>query len=337
MTRDSIVDAITRVARERQASTLLFRDFHTATQISMRAVLQHFDSWADACKASGIKCGPTGRANLITNETISPEVCIAELRRVAALLGQESISREQFSKYSDMGWKTPYRRFGGWPKALAAAGLQPNPNVFPAAVPFECLLTDFVNATVELHKIPTLHQLARRSQYGEYLFSGKHGGYAGFKRKAIDLALSSQHPLPEETQGVLRTELQRLEQSSESPTEPVPHKRGRHLGFRAFAFAPTYEAEVVSLFSSVADDLGFEIVAQRPAFPDCEARRVTDKRRGRYTKCLNEFEYRSRDYVLHGHPVVGCDLIVCWENNWGDSPIEVLELKSRIKTLDGWK
>jgi hypothetical protein len=33
---------------------------------------------------------------------------------------------------------------------------------------------------------------------------------------------------------------------------------------------------------------------------------------------------------LHGHPPDGCDLIVCWEHNWPESPLEVVELKSAL-------
>jgi hypothetical protein len=99
----------------------------------------------------------------------------------------------------------------------------------------------------------------------------------------------------------------------------------------------TYETEVVSMFGAVAEELGFEIVAQREAFPDCEARRRLESSRNRYRKCLIEFEFRSRDFRKHHHPTAGCDLIVCWEHDWKECPIEVIELSSAIRRLDGWK
>ena len=46
-----------------------------------------------------------------------------------------------------------------------------------------------------------------------------------------------------------------------------------------------------------------------------------------------EFEYQSSNYKTHGHPIEGCDLIVCWDHDWKECPIEVLELKERIKDL----
>ena len=41
-----------------------------------------------------------------------------------------------------------------------------------------------------------------------------------------------------------------------------------------------------------------------------------------------EVEYQSRNFLKHMHDLTGCDLIVCWEHNWPECPIEVLELKS---------
>jgi hypothetical protein len=48
-----------------------------------------------------------------------------------------------------------------------------------------------------------------------------------------------------------------------------------------------------------------------------------------------EFEFESRNFRDHGHPLTGCDVIVCWHHNWPGCPahIEVLELSSLIKSL----
>jgi len=52
---------------------------------------------------------------------------------------------------------------------------------------------------------------------------------------------------------------------------------------------------------------------------------------------LIEFELQSSDFKSHKHPADGCDLIVCWEDDWKSCPIEVLELKSAIQRLPGWR
>jgi hypothetical protein len=50
-------------------------------------------------------------------------------------------------------------------------------------------------------------------------------------------------------------------------------------------------------------------------------------------RVLIELEYESRNFLEHQHPVKGCDLIVCWINNWPDCPLEVIELSSVLRDL----
>lgn len=40
-----------------------------------------------------------------------------------------------------------------------------------------------------------------------------------------------------------------------------------------------------------------------------------------------EFEARSRNFLKDKHDLTKCDLIVCWEDNWEECPVDVLELK----------
>ncbi len=65
-------------------------------------------------------------------------------------------------------------------------------------------------------------------------------------------------------------------------------------------------------------------------FPDCEAMREVEP--GRWQRVRIEFEYESRNFLAHMHPVAGCDLIVCWNHNWKDCPLEVLELRTLPKS-----
>jgi hypothetical protein len=91
------------------------------------------------------------------------------------------------------------------------------------------------------------------------------------------------------------------------------------------------------MFGAVASELGFEIISSRSEFPDCKAnRKIKASARRRYKECLIEFELRSSDYKAHQHPVNGCDLIVRWEHDGKDCPLEVLGLKKEIQSLPGW-
>jgi hypothetical protein len=112
--------------------------------------------------------------------------------------------------------------------------------------------------------------------------------------------------------------------------------RGRLLGefldFRGLKHAPVNEQGVVFLFGMVALELGYVVEIVRTKFPDCEAKRRVGK--DRWERLRIEFEFLSRNFLGHGHDKDDCDVIVCWENNWPDCPLEVVELCAEIEKLD---
>lgn len=102
---------------------------------------------------------------------------------------------------------------------------------------------------------------------------------------------------------------------------------GEALNFRGLLHAPVNEQGVVFLFATLAADLGFLVESLIPGFPDCEAKRRVGPT---WERVRIEFEYESRNFRLHRHDPQHCDLIVCWEHNWPECPIEVLELKKLL-------
>ena len=404
--RDELLERIRAIAHEKNADALAERTFLQMSGVTRRALLQHFDTWGDACRAAGLGHGGRTFAELSKKRTIPKEACLAELRRVAELVGVTGLSREQFDQYASIASCTVSRRFGGWliaiesaglkpsdhaylPKnptreecilelqrvaqlldcsyltrqgfkkhaaispfsdwrvfgswnaALEASGLEMSPN-FIREVPLQTLADEFLRVSNQLGRIPTIRQLTRRSRYVSHTFgSGKPGGYGGFKRRAIEHLLSGGARIAPAVRDAFDAERARLvsEVSASLPAaiQDTPHRQGRTLNFRAFAYAPTCEHDVVQMFGSVAAELGFEIVGNRSAFPDCEARRAQGFARETFAKCLIEYEFSSSDYRRHKHPPTGCDLVVCWIHDWDDCPIEVLELQAEIRRLGGWR
>ena len=78
----------------------------------------------------------------------------------------------------------------------------------------------------------------------------------------------------------------------------------------------------------LAKELGFIVEAVHSGFPDCEAKRKIKS--GRWQRVKIEFEYKASNFIGHKHDSSECDLIVCWENDWYDCPIEVISLKDYI-------
>ena len=99
-----------------------------------------------------------------------------------------------------------------------------------------------------------------------------------------------------------------------------------------FATEPVNEMGVVYAFGSVAMKLGFVVLWIGPEFPDCEA--VREVEGGRWQLVRVEFEFASRNFKEHGHDASRCDLIICWEHNWPECTLEVIELKGMVSA---WK
>lgn len=102
------------------------------------------------------------------------------------------------------------------------------------------------------------------------------------------------------------------------------------INFRGLVYSPVNENGVIFIFGKVIEDLNMYIEEIKTGFPDCVGRRFTG--RG-WKKVYIEFEYKSSHFRDHGHDPKGCDLIVCWEHDWPECPVEVIELKEEIKTL----
>lgn len=108
---------------------------------------------------------------------------------------------------------------------------------------------------------------------------------------------------------------------------------GAPIDFRGLRHSPLNEQGVVYVFALVARDIGFTVEAIGTSFPDCEAKRQMDRKGERWQRVRIEFEYLSSDFRRHGHPIEGCDLIVCWKHDWQECPLEVIELSEVIKSL----
>lgn len=121
------------------------------------------------------------------------------------------------------------------------------------------------------------------------------------------------------------------------PRWPAAGQRqfGEVLNFRGLQHAPINEQGVIFLFGIVAHDLGYLVESINIGFPDCEAKRLVRRSDTRWERVRVEFEFQSRNFRDHGHAPDGCEVIICWEHNWPDCPVEVLELRSAITHLSG--
>jgi len=90
-------------------------------------------------------------------------------------------------------------------------------------------------------------------------------------------------------------------------------------------FIPENEMGVIVLFSQQIIGTDFEIIRIGAAFPDA----IVKKKGIEYRV---EFEFAAANFKAHRHDPMLCDLIICWQNNYPDSVLPVLELRD-----DGWR
>lgn len=270
------------------------------------------------------------------------EDVIREATAVAARLGVTTLTLNDFLRESGVTRHQVYALFpeGGWTTVLQAAGLDLRPQDSPLTD--NDLLAEFHRVAQELGRIPTWRFFQDQANVSSDTVRRRFGGLEGTLKHyrewlertkpgspfLQELATSSRHEVPVPPR----------------PLGPVgpghwPRTAGTEFGapinFRGLQHAPINEQGVVYLFGMVSYELGFRVEAVQSGFPDCEAKRCVDTKSNRWQRVRLEFEFRSSNFREHRHDPSGCDMIVCWEHDWTDCSLEVLELRSVIDGLEG--
>lgn len=154
------------------------------------------------------------------------------------------------------------------------------------------------------------------------------------EKESIEFPFFKGLPLESEKIEKLTNQSQKaVEVKSQSWTSLGGTTYGHFLNFRGLLHAPVNEQGVVFLFGMICLELGFVVEGIRTQYPDCEAKRRIDVKMDKWEKVSIEFEFLSKNFKEHGHNPDLCNVIVCWEHNWKECPLEVIELKSVIKKL----
>ncbi len=253
--------------------------------------------------------------------------------------------------------------FPRWNDAVRATGLEPvRLKVRPEDGE---LLKDWAQTVRKKRTIPTRYAYRRQGKHDPRTFEERFGSWSSVPRAFRKFAMGKRewadvvallpapvaHPLSSMSacsqtgRGVVGARDARARQTNENYVSSIPPKQLQHpplkgratygnpTNFRGLRNEPVNEQGVVLLFGMLAKDLGYRIEAVQKGFPDCEAMRQIAP--NRWQRVHIEFEFESRNFRDHGHPLTGCDVIACWRHNWPDCPadIEVLELSTRINSL----
>jgi len=258
--------------------------------------------------------------------------CAEELERVPTipeLMKHKGIDRPEIRKH-----------FGNYRQALEECRLEVPER--GREVTIDRLFLDWAVVVRKLGKLPTAFEYERFGKYSIRPFKRRFGSWA-LAPEGLKL-YAEEHGLAEEWTDVLVLAGERggrpaggqkggqggdtraSGHGAEMADRPV---YGPVIGTGGFVYGPTNENGVLCLFGALAEKLGFQILRIQIGFPDCEAMRVVGKDRLQPVKI--EFEFESRNFLRHMHDLAGCDAIVCWEHNWPECPIEVIELRHLVK------
>jgi Homing endonuclease associated repeat len=262
---------------------------------------------------------------------------------VAILSSKEKLghvpSRAELTKHAGVTPRNIRKHFGSYQRALEACGLERCGS--GKKVRMQPLFEDWTAIVRALKKVPSLVEYEQLSQYSIRPLVRVFGAWGnvpdGMKLYAEQVGLT------EEYQDVLEVIQQRASRQSDVPRPSAPTSVPKIMKDRpvygpliagcTLVFAPTNEAGVLYLFGAMSAQLGFLVLRIQTEFPDCEAMRVVGE--NRLQRARIEFEYESRNFLKHMHEPTGCDLIVCWEHNWPECPVEVVELKAEIAKIAG--
>jgi hypothetical protein len=271
---------------------------------------------------------------------VSREEIIIAMKECAAKLGRPP-GADEFRVTMAVRRHLIRKHFSTYTQLLTECGLERHGS--GKALTLESMFKDWAGVVRSLGKIPTAADYDRHGAHSYRPFMSRYGYW-----KEVPwgmLAYMVEKGLGGEWQDVQKIIADHLRMPLEEATKyKLPSERtfrprimadrpiyGLPLLQEPLTFAPTNEAGVLAAFACYARELGFTILRLQAAFPDCEALREVGPHKGQ--RVLIELEYESRNFLEHQHPVNGCDLIVCWINNWPDCPLEVIELSSVLRDL----
>jgi hypothetical protein len=271
---------------------------------------------------------------------VSREEIITAVKECAAKLGRAP-RMDEFRATMSVNKNLIRKHFSSYTQLLKECGVERHGSGVPLTL--ELMFRDWADVVRSTGKIPTTADYDRRGTYSNRPFVTRFRFWR--EVPAGMLAYMVQKGLGSEWQDVQKLIAEHLKMPLEEATK---YKSPSGSTFRPIimtdrpiyglpllqgplTFAPTNEAGVLAAFACYARELGFTILRLQAAFPDCEALREVGPNKGQ--RVLIELEYESRNFLDHMHPIAGCDLIVCWINNWPDCPLEVIELSSLLRDL----
>jgi len=286
---------------------------------------------------------------------------IDALQKISANSELSKVPRHLFLKETGLSIRQVYKAFGSYNNLIKSAGLVPT--IFPqTGEPIysdENLLAEMVQVLHLPDSKPTRIFFEKNASISTSAIERRFGGWINALIRCVELLDSEQdahlinqimeHKALARKNRHQKTTIIKQDNHSKTETEITNTSNdlriqsnfpkdssnyyGDFINFGGLQHTPVNEQGVVFLFGMICQKLGYVVETIQSGFPDCEAKRQIPGGKSKWQRVRIEFEFESKTFRSHGHDPRQCDIIVCWENNWPECPIEVLELKSTINKI----
>ena len=115
----TLLGELRRVSSLVATGKLTVRQFNEQAKIPHSTILRHFGTWQAALERAGLRARFDG-----SNQPVSADDLLGELRRVAAELNTTTLRKRDFNSRSRFSADSVLRRFGSWRKALQQVALE---------------------------------------------------------------------------------------------------------------------------------------------------------------------------------------------------------------------
>jgi len=233
-------------------------------------------------------------------------------------------SQSEFATLARISEHYVTKFFPSWNDAVRAAGRQPY--TLNVRLDDSELLKDWGQTVRRNRALPSRRAYRRNGKYDIRTIERRFGvpwsslpdvfrNFAQDKPEWADVLALLPTPAPKPGSNPLKKPITKNDHSP-SPNPPANPQHsplkdratyGNATHFRGLRHEPVNEQGVVLLFGMLAKELGYMVEAVQTGFPDCEAMRQIAPQR--WQRVLIEFEFESRNFRDHGHPLTGCDVI----------------------------
>jgi hypothetical protein len=214
---DELLLDVTRVANSLRKQSITMEEYDKNGKYHHATLSRRFGSWKNVLQKANLNSESR-------NFYISNEEYINNLKEVAILLKQNTITTSDYKKYGKFNDAKLSKRFGGWAKALAAAGLEPTG--YQSVVSDEDLLEDIENIWITLGRQPTTTDIkAGLSKYSLNTYARHFGSW----RHSLEVFVSY---INSETPSVKDFNTERIESVIEEKNVIYTHHTKRDINLK---------------------------------------------------------------------------------------------------------